>query len=129
VKGWTLHHSGGETTLDRSGFRGRWDVRVDRDLAIDSVAGHERGRIRGRIAHQVRQDVWRALRTVRGFVPRVTVSERIDGVTVAAGGALLTGSADRPSIEGALRRVLENTANRRRWVHHAIRGTRLPKRK
>ncbi|MEO0360348.1 MAG: hypothetical protein AAF322_04530, partial [Pseudomonadota bacterium] len=67
-----------------------------------------------RLAHQVRQDVWRALRRLRGFSPAVEVRDAPGGVTVRAGGRV-----DGPVPPGAAERiasVLADERNRRRWL-------------
>ncbi|MEM8850981.1 MAG: hypothetical protein AAGE03_13225 [Pseudomonadota bacterium] len=57
----------------------RWDLRVEADLP-------EMGR--RRLAHAVRQDMWRMLRDLRGFVPAVEVTRRAEGLRLTAGGAV-----------------------------------------
>jgi len=88
----------------------------------------------GRVAHQVRQDVWRALRRVRGFAPAVavTVTER-DAASGAASGAESAGLRVRaggavagrvpPDTAARIAAVLEDRANRARWIAFARRGT------
>ncbi|WP_245749119.1 hypothetical protein [Jannaschia pohangensis] len=43
---------------------------------------------RRRLAHAVRQDLWRALQRLRGFAPVVAVTRDGQGVTLRAGGAV-----------------------------------------
>lgn len=73
-----------------------------------------------RIAHQVRQDVWRALRRLRGFAPVVSVTPSPEGLLVRAGGAVA--GAVPPGTAGEIAVVLEDGANRARWLVHAARG-------
>lgn len=75
-----------------------------------------------RIAHQVRQDLWRALRNLRGFAPVVAVTPEGDGLHVVAGGAVA--GAIPPGTGAQIAAVLENPANRTRWLTHARRGQR-----
>lgn len=72
-----------------------------------------------RLAHQVRQDMWRALQNVRGFSPVVRVTPQDGALMVEAGGRAIgvtTGLAAR--IEA----VLEAPARRARWVRFARAG-------
>ncbi|QIE47350.1 hypothetical protein G5B38_18485 [Pseudohalocynthiibacter aestuariivivens] len=71
-----------------------------------------------RIAHQIRQDLWRALRGLRGFAPAVQVTDTQDGLTIAAGGEV-SGRFPQAEAESRLRAVLEDAANRARWVRCA----------
>lgn len=68
------------------------------------------------LAHQVRQDVWRALQKVRGFSPVVRVGQTDASIRLEVGGRL-DGRAG--GAEDAIAAVLENPANRRRWLAHA----------
>lgn len=67
-----------------------------------------------RLAHQIRQDLWRALQSLRGFSPVVRLDPIPDGWAVTAGGR-----APRPVADAIIERaraVLEDPANRARWV-------------
>lgn len=81
-----------------------------------------------RLAHQIRQDMWRALQNLRGFSPVVEITSggAGQGLRVRAGGQLLR----RPpaSAAQAIADVLENPKNRNRWLRHARRsgGESLP---
>lgn len=70
-----------------------------------------------RLAHQVRQDVWRAVRRLRGFSPVVEITTTDGTIHIRAGGRAL------PPVSGAVRRriqaVLDDPANRSRWLRHA----------
>ncbi len=85
------------------------------DLAVETSLPAARGR--RRIAHQVRQDIWRALRRLRGFSPVVTVSAEGAGLRIRAGGRAL--SPIPPGAADVIRALLENEANRRRWLRSA----------
>jgi hypothetical protein len=70
-----------------------------------------------RLAQQVRQDVWRALRRMGGFAPAVRVSHEMDTILVEAGGRTERRAPARAGED--LRAVLEDPDNRRRWLAHA----------
>lgn len=81
------------------------------DFVVRSVLPHGRPE---RLAHQIRQDLWRALRTLRGFSPVVRLERCAEGWAVWAGGR-----AARPVSPKAVSRaqeVLENRDNRIRWT-------------
>lgn len=72
---------------------------------------------KGRLAHQIRQDLWRALRGQRGFSPVVEVRETASGVHVRAGGQLDTKVTQQLSARiGAL---LHDPAHSKRWMRNA----------
>ena len=97
--------------------RARWHIRSDGDTL--TLARGNRARLdvaaqtclpdagRARIAHQVRQDMWRALQGVRGFSPVVQVRREADRLHVTAGGQI-SGPFVRAHIEDLIRSVLEN---------------------
>ena len=89
----------------------RFDVSAETQLPSAAPA---------RIAHQVRQDVWRALRRLRGFAPVVSVEPNATGLRIVAGGAV-TGAIP-PGTGAAIAAVLEHRGNRARWLAHARRG-------
>lgn len=91
----------------------RFDVSAETRLAVASP---------GRIAHQVRQDLWRALRQLRGFAPVISVTPVDDGLRVVAGGAVA--GAIPPGTAAQIASVLDHPANRARWIAHARRGQR-----
>ncbi len=72
-----------------------------------------------RLAHQIRQDVWRALQNVRGFSPVVRIERAAEGTKVTAGGRV-SGSV-APVLVERIAEVLASPANRRRWLRHASR--------
>lgn len=76
---------------------------------------------RRRLAHQVRQDVWRALQDVRGFSPVIEVAPDGDGLWLTAGGRIDAPTLARPQIESRLHAVLTDPARRERWHRHATR--------
>jgi len=70
-----------------------------------------------RVAHQVRQDLWRSLQDLRGFSPVVQVVTGADGIEVTAGGRLTTRAP--ANITDKISTVLEDPAKRHRWVQRA----------
>ena len=109
VKGWHVAREGEAVTLARR-RPARFDLKVE--TLLPPV-----GRL-DRLAHQVRQDVWRALRDLRGFAPVVRVTPCEGGVTVEAGGEV-AGAVPRQAVEARIADVLEDRANRARWVNWA----------
>ncbi|MEQ9449456.1 MAG: hypothetical protein RLN70_11220 [Rhodospirillaceae bacterium] len=70
-----------------------------------------------RLALQVRQDLWRELKDLRGFSPVVEVSQCDQGLSLVAGGRL---NAAAPSaFELRISALLDNPANRERWLSWA----------
>ncbi len=113
---WALIEDGTETVLVPQGIAPAWDVAVDR-----AWPGPVTARARRRIARQVRQDVWRAARGVRGFVPVIRVAGE-DMLEIRAGGRLLAGGNAPERLTGAITAIVDDTKNRRRWMGHARRG-------
>ncbi|SDK10146.1 hypothetical protein SAMN04488026_103113 [Aliiruegeria lutimaris] len=74
---------------------------------------------RERIAQQVRQDMWRALKGQRGFSPVVEVASCETGLRVRAGGRVEAARFDRNRLEARIASVLEAPEKRRRWVLNA----------
>ncbi|WP_370045022.1 MULTISPECIES: hypothetical protein [Salipiger] len=105
-KGWHTHEIEGELILAR-----RWPARFD--LSVETRLPPV-GR-KARLAHQVRQDLWRALQSLRGFSPCVSVRE-VDGATLLRAGGQLDTSAPRALAEARLAAVLHDDDNRRRWL-------------
>ena len=71
-----------------------------------------------RLAQQVRQDMWRALRDVRGFSPVVHVEEQDHGLRLRAGGRV-DGPVPRAGLEMKIAGVLACPRNRARWAAFA----------
>ena len=102
---WHILHDGPVLTLAR-----RLPVRFD--LAVRTCLP-EAGRLK--VAHRVRQDLWRALQKLRGFAPVVRVERTGAGLEVTAGGQV-AGAFCRAHAEGRIRSVLDDPCNRERWV-------------
>ncbi|WP_299615245.1 hypothetical protein [uncultured Tateyamaria sp.] len=67
-----------------------------------------------RLAHQIRQDLWRALQKVRGFSPVVRLQRIADGWRIEAGGRV-AGPVALPVVARA-QAVLDDAGNRARWI-------------
>jgi len=107
-RGWhILRDDGGALTLCRR-MPPRFDVMAETHLPGGSAL---------RLAHQIRQDLWRLLQRVRGFAPVVRLVPEADGWQVAAGGAL----AGRPAhdTEARIAALLDSPAHRARWLRGA----------
>jgi non-ribosomal peptide synthetase component F len=75
-----------------------------------------------RLAHQVRQDLWRALQSLRGFSPVVRLTRCERGIEIVAGGR-----AAAPIPAGATARIEEVLSDPRRndrWIKWAKQGKR-----
>ena len=104
---WHILREDGAVTLART-LPPRFDV------VAETVLPDAR---RLRLAHQVRQDMWRALRSVRGFSPVVRVERRGGVILVKAGGR--TAMPVAAGLSARIADVLEDAANRRRWIRYA----------
>ena len=114
---WVIHDDGLSALLCPARGAVRWDIRVRR-----TIPGHApTAQIRARLACQIRQDLWRAVRHVRGFVPLVAVSDNSGVLVLEGGGRLDTASGHRPSLSTALGRVLDDPRNTTRWTAWAAR--------
>jgi hypothetical protein len=74
---------------------------------------------RRRVAHQIRQDMWRALQALRGFSPIVEITRENGHLRVKAGGQVEGGNFPRGKIENMVAELLEDVANRQRWLAFA----------
>ena len=73
---------------------------------------------RGRLATQIRQDLWRELQVLRGFSPVIEILRSEGGLTVRAGGQLES-VAPKAEIERKIADLLADTEKRERWVRFA----------
>ena len=111
--GWHLAREGAVLVLSRR-LPARFDLSASTVLPL---AGRVVGR--ARLAHQLRQDVWRCLRDLRGFWPVVRIERREDALRVTVGGAV---EGARPPValaEARLADLLADPAKRARWLRHA----------
>ncbi|MCA0042964.1 hypothetical protein [Celeribacter litoreus] len=88
------------------------------DLSVSTVIPGGAGLHKERLARQVRQDMWRALQTLRGFAPVVRVSEVGADIEITAGGAI-AGPYPKEDATTRLRGVLDNPNHRARWTRHS----------
>jgi hypothetical protein len=104
---WHIQQTDAELVLSRR-LPARFDVAAEAVLpAADPL----------RLAQQVRQDMWRALQSLRGFCPVVSVRRDGGRVGIRAGGELagrVPGNA-RARIQA----VLDHPGNRARWLRFA----------
>lgn len=105
---WHVLRDGAALTLARH-LPARFDIGVEAAFPM-------MGKLR--LAQQVRQDMWRALRHVRGFSPVVHVEERDRGLRLRAGGRV-EGPAPRAGLENVIAGLLACPRNRRRWSAYA----------
>lgn len=73
---------------------------------------------RGRLAMQIRQDLWRKLRGLRGFSPVIQISSEREHVHVRAGGRLMAGRAPCGTND-EIAALLDDPALRARWMRWA----------
>jgi len=78
---------------------------------------------RKRLAHQIRQDVWRALQSQKGFSPVIEIRSdaREDALRIRAGGRVDQASFSAPVLESRIAAVLDDPARRARWIAFANR--------
>jgi hypothetical protein len=107
--GWHIEDEAGVLTLSR-----RLPARFD----FSAEAGFVPVRSRRRLAMQIRQDMWRALRDLRGFAPVVQVWVEGEGMRVKAGGAS-DGRAPKGLCAARVGALLEDADLRQRWIAHA----------
>lgn len=107
VRGWHIVREGDKLTLSRH-IPVRFDVAVCTVLPRANLL---------RLAHQIRQDMWRALQRVRGFSPVVEICAFEEEAHVRAGGRVL--GAVSPATGPRIADILEDTANRARWLRFA----------
>jgi len=85
------------------------------DLRAETVLPGAVGRLR--LAHMVRQDLWRILRDLRGFAPVVRVRRVAPGLHVVAGGAV-SGRVP-PGTVARIAALLDDPRLRARWTRPA----------
>ncbi len=72
-----------------------------------------------RLAHQIRQDLWRALRRQPGFTPVVKVVQEGGALAITAGGTIENRPFHAGHVTAQIETVLNDPANRARWQRHA----------
>lgn len=105
---WHITDQDGVLRLSRRGA-GAMDVAIETSLPN---AG------RRKVAQQMRQDLWRALQTVRGLSPVIEVARAGDMLRVRAG-VHLACPAPQERIAQVIAQILNDPAHRQRWVNHA----------
>jgi hypothetical protein len=107
--GWIEARAEGEYTLAR-----RWPARFDVSATARFPALSE-----SRLAQQIRQDMWRELKSLRGYTPIVQVTIAPSGLVVTAGGQL-DGRAPAETVS-KIDALLNDPARRARWSNWAKR--------
>lgn len=105
---WHVIEAEGALTLAR-----RLPVRFD--LVAETVLPDAVGR--RRLAHLVRQDLWRMLRRLRGFAPAVRVRRVAAGLHVVAGGGVA--GPVPPGAQARVAWLLDDPRHRARWTGRA----------
>ena len=105
---WMTSDINGEYIMARR-LPARFDLCVETTLPLMS---------RRKLALQIRQDMWRVLQNLRGFLPAVSVTRLDNGVQVRAGGQF-TCPVHVPSAEAKLRDMLNDAVRRQRWSNFA----------
>jgi len=111
MKGWVTAYSDGAVKVARQN-RQRLDVSAETKLPGAGLS-------LGRIAHQIRQDVWRACQNVRGFSPVVSITPENGSYKVLAGGQLDQKRPANLHLVSQIDAVLSDPDNRNRWITHA----------
>ena len=91
----------------------RWPCRFDLSVSMEFPRVSRR-----RLARAVRQDMWRALQSLRGFSPAIRVEPVEDGLRLEAGGQM-DGRWPRAVAEARLQAVLGDPRLRARWISWA----------
>lgn len=110
---WHMLREDGTLTLSR-----RLPARFD--FAAKTVISGGAILRKSRLATQVRQDMWRALQSLRGFAPVVQINVHGDDLEIIAGGAV-AGRFPKQKSEEQVSEVLECPDRRARWMRSARR--------
>ncbi len=109
---WHIKRGAGELVLARQ-LPVRFDVVASTTLPMGDPL---------RLAHQIRQDLWRALQRVRGFSPVVRLRLQGEVIRVEAGGRVAQPIA--PDLAARISQVLESPVRRARWTAQARRSAK-----
>ena len=119
---WHITREEGALTLTRR-LPARFDLAVTQAIACgqrgDMPVG-QTGLSKTRLAHQIRQDIWRALQHQRGFSPVVHVHDTQAGVEITAGGAF-AGAFAKQLCTARIGQILSCPVHQARWLRHAAR--------
>ena len=107
---WHTIREGACTTVARR-LPARFDVSADAHFPKVGAA---------RLAHQIRQDLWRSLQKLRGFTPVVRVEAGDHGLLVTAGGQMSGRIA--AGVQDNIAALLADEARRARWIKCAAKG-------
>jgi hypothetical protein len=105
---WHIERDVRVLTLFRAG-RGGFDVAATTRLPAGPIG-------RARLAHQIRQDMWRNLRHITGFSPVVRIERDGPMLTLTAGGEISRKPFPRAQIEARITALLNDPAHLRRWL-------------
>ncbi|MEM8740524.1 MAG: hypothetical protein AAGE13_03420 [Pseudomonadota bacterium] len=119
---WVRRDIGGTTRIAAHSARG-WDLTARGDLP-ETGAGSD-PRFRARLAHQIRKDLWRLLRGLRGFAPMVEIEFDAGKLSATAGGSLLAGPAPAGTA-AQIADLLADPQRQRRWLAFAARVGHAP---
>lgn len=109
---WHITRGEGELTLSRH-RPARFDVKAEATLPMGDPL---------RLAHQIRQDLWRQLQRLRGFSPVVRLTRVGEMIRVEAGGRVAAPVA--PGLAAEIAALLACPARRDRWIAQARRQGR-----
>jgi|SRR6056297_919037 len=108
--GWFACRDGARYVLAR-----QWPPRFD--VAATSAFPPVR---RGRLAQQIRQDLWREVRGLRGFSPVIQIDAPASGQMIVRAGGRLEGGAPA-GLRDRIKDLLDSPAHRARWLTWADR--------
>lgn len=106
---WHLKRSETELVLARH-WPPRFDVQATAQFPIVR---------RGRLAHQIRQDMWREFQGLRGFSPVIQILSQANRLDVTAGARVDTRTFPRQSIADGIAALLTSPEHRTRWINWA----------
>ncbi len=106
-RGWHISDDGATYVVTRC-LPVKWDIFAETRLP-------DMGR--RRLAHAVRQDLWRMLQRLRGYAPIVSVTRAGQGVQLRAGGSV-AGSVP-PGAQAQIAAMLADPARRAAWQRAA----------
>lgn len=104
--GWHELRDGARFTLARH-LPARFDVSAEACLPLARAS---------RLARQIRQDLWREFRGLRGFSPVILIDVREEGVCVKAGGQFLVSAPVPAYLSDRIQALLDSPAHRARWL-------------
>ncbi len=124
---WVLTHDETVTLLHAKGAPARWDLQVTASWSLPDLAVR-RAQFRARMCHQIRQDIWRKLKDLRGFSPMVAVDlsdqpGRAQLLTVQAGGSIPVQAHLSPRHREQVESLLNEQDRQNRWMRHAARSS------